>query len=250
MRLKPCSRLTRRARARSSVGLRAGVSSTKILASDSWLVAPVIRTQSSSEMRPLRRLLSGTPPIEASMRVMTCSEGISMLKIAPGAQAAGELVEVGEPRRQAPQLVGIVVPVIDLIDDPGEQLADRHRAVALAEAPFGNIEHALLGAVNQLARGLAVVVEHGGGDVGAGADQLPQQRALAHDVRVGAHVGGRGGVARNRAQVGESAGRLEPAGALQMLGHRHYVAGFAFPGERADGGENQLVIGTVEVFLR
>ena len=89
MRSRPCSRLTRRARARSSVGISAGVSSTKIFASDSWLVAPVMRTQSSSEILPLRRLLSGTPPIEDSMRVMTCSEGISMLKMATEARVAG-----------------------------------------------------------------------------------------------------------------------------------------------------------------
>jgi len=62
----------------------------------------------------------------------------------PRAQAAGELVEVGESGRQAPQLVGIVVPVIDLIDDTRQELPDRERAVALAEAPFGNIEDALL----------------------------------------------------------------------------------------------------------
>jgi len=53
-----------------------------ILASDNWLVALVMRTQSSSEILPLRRLCSGTPPIEESMRVITCSEGISMLKMA------------------------------------------------------------------------------------------------------------------------------------------------------------------------
>ena len=58
----------------------------KIFASESWLVALVMRTQSSSEMRPLRRFASGTPPIEDSMRVMTCSEGISMLKIATDAR--------------------------------------------------------------------------------------------------------------------------------------------------------------------
>src|SRR5205807_10150101 len=88
----------------------------------------------------------------------------------PAAQAAGELVEVGESGRQAAQLVGNVVPVIDLTDDTRQELAHRHRAVAVAEAPFGDVEVTLLGAVDQLARGLPVVVEHGGGDVGAGAD--------------------------------------------------------------------------------
>ena len=61
----------------------------KIFASDSWLVAEVMRTQSSSEMRPLRMLLSGTWPIEDSMRVTSCSEGISMLKIATEALLSG-----------------------------------------------------------------------------------------------------------------------------------------------------------------
>ena len=61
----------------------------KILASESWLVAAVMRTQSSSEMRPVRILLSGTCPIEASMRVTSCSEGISMLNIATEARVPG-----------------------------------------------------------------------------------------------------------------------------------------------------------------
>ena len=48
-----------------------------------------MRTQSSSEIRPLRRLPSGTPPTEESMRVITCSEGISRLKIATEARVLG-----------------------------------------------------------------------------------------------------------------------------------------------------------------
>ena len=84
------------------------------------------------------------------MRVTSCSDGISMLKIAtealmsgltaaysamltrerglahrgpagdddqiPGAQAAGLVVEIGEAGRQSAQLVRIAVPLIDLVD--------------------------------------------------------------------------------------------------------------------------------------
>ena len=151
----------------------------KIFASESWLVAPVMRTQSSSEMRPLRMLLSGTPPTEDSMRVITCSDGISMLKMAtearmlgftaaysamftasvvlpiegrpatmtrsPGAQPAGELVELREAGRQAAQRIGIGVPLVDLVDEAGQQRAHRDRAVARAEARLRDLEDLLLG---------------------------------------------------------------------------------------------------------
>ena len=112
-----------------------------------------MRTQSSSEILPLRRLFSGTPPIEESMRVITCSDGISMLKIAtearvPGCTAAYSamftasvvlpmdgrpatmmrspgrsppviLSKIGETGRQTAQLVRVVVPLVDLVDDCG-----------------------------------------------------------------------------------------------------------------------------------
>ena len=263
------------------MGFSAGVSSMKIFASDSWLVAPVMRTQSSSVILPVRRLFSGTPPMEASMRVMTCSEGISMLKIAteardagihrgvlghvdrkrglahrraagddhqvPGAQAAGQPVEIGEAGRQAAQLVRVVVPLVDLVDDRRQQRAHRNRAVALAEAAFGDLEHPLLGLVHQLARRLPVVDVHGRGDVGAGADQLPQQRALAHDVRVGADVGRGRGIAGDGAQVGKAAGSFELADALEVLGDGHHVARLGIPGKHCDRGVDQLVIVAIEV---
>ena len=80
-----------------------------------------------------------------------------------------------------------------------------------AVAALGDLEHPLLGAVDQLACGLALVVEDRRGDLGAGADQLPQQRALAHDLGVGAHVGGSRRVAGERAEIGKAAGVVQPA---------------------------------------
>jgi hypothetical protein len=120
----------------------------KIFASDSWLVAPVMRTQSSSEILPLRMLLSGTWPIEAEhardqllgghfhaedrdrglgvrthRRVLghvDRQRGLAHRGAAgddhqiPAAQAAGDAVEIREARRQTAQLVRIGVPLIDL----------------------------------------------------------------------------------------------------------------------------------------
>ena len=81
-------------------------------------------------------------------------------------------------------------------------------------ALLGNLKDALLGAVDELARRQSLVAEHRGGDLGACADELPQQRALAHDVGVGAHVGSRGRIARQGAEVGKAAHLLQKPGAL------------------------------------
>ena len=73
-------------RARNSVGVSAGVSSMKILASCNCLVAPVMRGQSSSDNLPLRILPRFTLPTDDNMRVRICSAGISSEKMATEAR--------------------------------------------------------------------------------------------------------------------------------------------------------------------
>ena len=69
-------------------------------------------------------------------------------------QATGHVVEVGEPGRQSAQLVRVGVGLVDLIDDARQHRADGDRALPSAEAAFGDLEHLLLGLVDELARGL------------------------------------------------------------------------------------------------
>ena len=78
------------------------------------------------------------------------------------------------------------------------------------EALLGDLEHLLLGAVDELAGGLPFVVEDGGNDLGAGLDELTQERALPDDVRIGADIRGSGRIAGERAEIyGCIRGRLQ-----------------------------------------
>ncbi len=77
------------------------------------------------------------------------------------AQAAGDLVEVGEAGGQALQRIGVLVGRIDLVDQARHASARDDGAVAPAEAGFGDLEHFLLGLVDELASGMPFRVEHG-----------------------------------------------------------------------------------------
>ena len=80
-----------------------------------------------------------------------------------------------------------------------------------------------------------------------GLDQPAQQRALAHDLRVGAHVG-RGRAYRAPA-CRDRRGRRPPsaARAFELLGHRHRIAGLAALDQLGERLEDQPVIGAVEI---
>ena len=165
-------------------------------------------------------------PIEGRPATMTRS---------PARRPPVSLSNSVKPVRQAAQLVGIVVPLIDLVDDaPAAACAPPPRPSRLRKLPSA-ISNTCCSARSTSSRAVStVVVEHRRSDVGAGTDQLPQQRALAHDVRVGAHIGGGRRVARDGAQVGEAAGAFELAGALELLRDRDDVAGLGLTGKVGD----------------
>ncbi len=87
--------------------------------------------------------------------------------------------------------------------------------------------------------GEAFGVEHRTGDLVARRDQLTQQRALANELRIRAHVRRRGRIAHERAEISESARLLQLAELLELLGDGDDVAGLAFTGERGDRIENE-----------
>ena len=80
----PCSRITRRTRLRTSVGVRAGVSSIYSGTSLSLLTAVLSLGQSSCSSLPLRILVWSIRPTEDSMRMISESAGISMLNTRMG----------------------------------------------------------------------------------------------------------------------------------------------------------------------
>ena len=84
-------------------------------------------------------------------------------------------------------------------------------AGAAALTAIGDLEHALLGEVDELGDGSALVAMRARRDVAADLDELPQHRVLAHDARVGADVRGARRLLDEPRQVVEAAGRLEAA---------------------------------------
>ncbi len=114
-------------------------------------------------------------------------------------------------------------------------------------ALFGDLEDHAFGVVDELVRRAAFVFVGTGGNFATDADQLPQQRALAHDVGIRADVVGRGRVARKAREIREPAGFFFLALADQVLGERDGVARLTPRGKLGDGLENDLVVATVEV---
>ena len=137
---------------------------------------------------------------------------------------------------------------VEAIDRGAEHLAHRHEARAQLPAFLRDLENAALGLVDEFGGRLAFVLVRAARDLAADADQLPQQRALADDVGVGADVFGRGRVARESREVRETAGLVGQARARQALGQRDRIARLALLRKVEDRGEDQLVIAPVEVF--
>ena len=136
---------------------------------------------------------------------------------------------------------------VEPVDRGAEDVAQRDEARAGAPTLLGDLEDAPLGLVDELGGRPAFAAVGARGDLAADADQLPQQRTLADDVRVGADVRRGRRVAREARQIGEPAGFLGFALGGEVLGQRDGVARFAARRELGDGREDLLVVAPVEV---
>jgi hypothetical protein len=85
--------------------------------------------------------------------------------------------------------------------------------------------------LDQLARCLTFFVPDRACDFAAHGDERPQQRPLLDDLGVRARVGGARCIARQRAEIGKTAGVVELAQPLQVFGYRDRIAGLRFTGE-------------------
>ncbi len=119
-----------------------------------------------------------------------------------------------KPRGQAARLVGVVVQVIDLIDERRQRLLGAHVTLATRRT-FRDGENLALGLLDQLTRRFAFFVPHRTRDLAAHGHELAQQRALLDDGGIGTRVGRARRVARERAQVGKAARVVELAEALR-----------------------------------
>ena len=82
----------------------------------------------------------------------------------------------------------------------------------------------------------------------AGTYQRTQQGLLAHDLRIGAGIGGRGCVAYQCRQVGQAADVGELAATFKAFGYGDHIGRLRLRHEFRDGVEYQPVVGAIEIF--
>ena len=188
-------------------------------------------------------------PIEPSMRNENCSADISMLKIAVGTCAPSAAFSamltasvvlpidgrpatmISSPRCRPDVILSISpkpveMPVISLV----EWLRKSSRSIVLGRICFscteagaaalpaiGDLEDALLREVHDLGDRQSFRSVRARRDVAADLDELPQHRAVAHDVRVGANVRSARHVLDEPSEIRKTARSLELTQALQML---------------------------------
>ncbi len=160
-------------------------------------------------------------------------------------QAVGQLVEVGEPGRDAGQPVAAVAGRLDLVDRALDDVAERQ--VVLARAALGDGVDLRLGAVDErvdvpAARGVAEL-----DDLRTGVHEPAQHGALPDDLGVVAGVGRRRHRRDQRVQVGRAAHAAQLAPLGQLSGHGHGVRRLAPAVEVEHRVEDELVGRAVEV---
>ena len=166
-----------------------------------------------------------------------------------GLEAGGHLVEIGEAGGQAGDGLVALKEDLDALHGPAEEAAQGLEAATAALFLLGDLEDPPFRLVQQLRHLPALGVEGDVADAGADGDELAQHRALAHDLGVGLDVGGAGGAGGDDAQVGQAAGVLELAGALQHLGQGDDVEGLFTGRQVADGAKDEAVFAPIEVAL-
>ncbi len=144
-----------------------------------------------------------------------------------GLQTRGHFIEFLESGCDAGHLAVGVIQLVDAIDHVRQNALDRSESDFAARTALGDFEHRALGFIDDFARFAPFRLERRADDEIARGDELAQHRALAHDVRIGANVGGGGRIARQRSQVGQAANLIQKPVALQMSGQGDGIAGLS-----------------------
>ena len=140
-----------------------------------------------------------------------------------------------------------MIKLVDAIDDARQHALDGNETDLAARSALRDLEHRAFRVVDDFARFAPLGLECAADDQIAGGDELPQHRALADDVGIGADVGRRRRVARERAQIGQPADLIEQPLALEVPGQRDGIAGLAALDQTRDRFEYQAVIVSVEI---
>jgi hypothetical protein len=162
-------------------------------------------------------------------------------------ESRGHAVQVVKAGGHAGDVVGVVGHLLHTVQQLHHQAVHRLEALLHARAFLADVEHLLLGLVQDALHRTALRIESAGGDLVAGTHQLAQDGALAHDLRVAADVACARDVLRQRVQVRKAAGFVGLAQVLQLLMHRDHIGRAGGVDQRADRGVDQPVLKTVEV---
>ena len=163
-------------------------------------------------------------------------------------QTVGQLVELAETGGHAVELASAAAHRFDLVERLLQHVLEPD--VVLARAPLGHLVDSLLRAVDDVVdltahtAGGAVAELH---DLRAGLDQPPQDRALAHDLRVVGRVGGGRHGRDQRVQIRRTADLGEGAVTCELGRDRDRVGRFAATIEVEDRVVDRLVRRPVEV---
>ena len=213
------------------------------------------------------------------MRKLSCSADISMLKIAagtlwPSAAFSAMLIAsvvlpidgrpammMSSPRCKPAVILSISTkpvdtPVISLV----EWLKKSSRSMVFGRICFndtkpeprrwpalGDLEYALLGAIDDLGCRPPFRRVSARRDVAADLDELAQHRVVAHDAPVGANVGRARRVLDEAREIRQPAGRFELPEALQVLADGDGVGRLVALDERGDRSEDQPMVGAIEI---
>jgi len=162
-------------------------------------------------------------------------------------EAGREPVQVVEAGRHARDVVRVVGHLLHSVQQLDHQGIHGLETLLHARAFLADVEDLLLGFVEDLVDRFAQRVECGGSDFVAGAHQLAQDGALAHDLGVAADVARAGHVLRQRIQVGKAPDLVRLAQPLQLFVHRDHVGRLGGVDQATHGRVDQPVLIAVEV---
>ena len=142
-----------------------------------------------------------------------------------GLQPRGHLVEIGIAAAHARELPLRLVQQVErsIVAPRTSRSGTKPEPVRLPCSAISNTRRSA--SSTSSVAGLTFARVRAARDFSAHADQVPERRTLADDVRVRRDIGGGRGIARQAAEIGQSAGLLAKALGRQPFGERDGVAG-------------------------
>ena len=143
-----------------------------------------------------------------------------------GLHARGHTVKVCKTRRHTGDVVWIlaVVQVIDPLDHLRQHRLKILKTRATPRPVFGDLKDSCLGLVENLPGIAPLWIERGGGDFIRDGNQATQDRPVAHDLRVAAHIRRRGCATGQRIEVSQATRVFELAGGLERVMQGQHIS--------------------------